>query len=145
MNRDTWKTIGAIVLIAAIVGLTFWYGNKQRSDQVKSDKAAQTQQQKTTASGSSSSTTSPSPAPTPSASQPSPAPQAAAPSPAPQSSSNASHPAPAPQTPAPAPQPASTPQTGADTAVIIPIAAVALAYGVKRASDRSLARAQRMI
>ena len=33
MNKDLLKTVGAIVLILAIVGGTFWYGSQQRSEQ----------------------------------------------------------------------------------------------------------------
>lgn len=109
MNRDSLKTVGAIVLIAAIVGLTFWYGNKQRTDQVKNDKAQQTQTQK---SSSQTSTQSTKPAP-----------------------------APAPVATTPPPAPATTPQTGAETAVIIPLGALVAAIAVKRASDRTLKRA----
>ena len=109
MNRDSLKTVGAIVLIALIVGLTFWYGNKQRTDQVKNDQAQQTQSQKSTTQSSSEKT--------------------------------AATPSPAPQTPAPAPAPASTPQTGADTMIIIPLGALVAAVAVKRASNKSLKQA----
>lgn len=43
MNRDALKTLGAIILIAGIVGATFWYGNRQRQQQVKQDQATKQQ------------------------------------------------------------------------------------------------------
>lgn len=70
MNRDTLKTVGAIVLIALIVGLTFWYGNKQRTDQVKNDKAQQTQTAQKSTSQSSTQKTTPAPTPQPAAPAP---------------------------------------------------------------------------
>ena len=44
MNRDLLKTIGGILIIAAIVVATFLYGNQQRQEQVRRDQALQEQQ-----------------------------------------------------------------------------------------------------
>ena len=44
MNKDLLKTIGGILIIAAIVVATFLYGNQQRQEQVRRDQAVQEQQ-----------------------------------------------------------------------------------------------------
>ena len=47
MNKDLIKTIGGILIIAAIVVATFLYGNQQRQEQVRRDQALQEQQKQT--------------------------------------------------------------------------------------------------
>ncbi len=81
MRRDTLKTFGAILLILIIVGVTFWYGNRQRQAQVKSDQATQ-QVKKSTAS-----TQVAKPAPAPATTAPAPA-AAPAPTSTPQTGSS---------------------------------------------------------
>lgn len=44
MKRDTVKTIIGLVIIAAIVAATFWYGNAQRQAQLRRDSDAKKQQ-----------------------------------------------------------------------------------------------------
>ncbi len=133
MRRDTLKTFGAILLILIIVGVTFWYGNRQRQAQVKSDQQAAQQAKKPAPVAQSNK-----PVP-PAAKTPTPAPAAAKPT-APAPVAKAA-PTPAPTTtPTATPSPNSTPQTGSDLAYLVPVAALAVGYQVKRASARVLKR-----
>lgn len=116
VRRDTLKTFGAILLILVIVGVTFWYGNRQRQEQVKKDqKAAQVQTKKSSTS-------------TVQSTKPSPAPAKSTPSPAPVSPAIVT------------PTPSSTPQTGSELAYLLPLGAVIVGYQVQKASKRSLKR-----
>jgi cytoskeletal protein RodZ len=119
MNREALKTVGAVILIVGIVGTTFWYGNKQRHEQVKSDQTTQQQQNQQS---SSSGTAQPTPAPAP------------APAPAAGTSVSAT-------VAGPAPQPTTIPETGSGFEVILPIGALVAVVAAKRASDKSLKRA----
>lgn len=127
MRRDSLKTFGAIVLILIIVGVTFWYGNRQRQAQVKGDQQSAQQQAKKPATNT---TQVVKPTSTPVAkANPEPTPVA--------KSSAAPTPAPAVTTPAPA----ATPQTGGSLEIILPLAALAVAFRVKRSSVQMLKRA----
>lgn len=151
MRRDTIKTVGAILLIVAIVGITFWYGNRQRQQQIKHDQQVAAQSNQTiksssTTSKSSTATTkstasttpkaNPTPAPSPKVAY---TPPTASPTPAPAAGTVT------PQSTNPSAQPTSIPQTGGELGFIVPVAALVIGYQVKRASDRSLRRAQMSI
>ncbi len=122
MRRDTLKTFGAIVLILIIVGVTFWYGNRQRQAQVKKDQLAAEVQTKKSSTSATEGTKSPA--------------KSVAPAPA----------SPSKTTPAPVsptvvtPAPTATPQTGGELAFAIPLGAIVLGYQLKKASERSLKR-----
>jgi hypothetical protein len=111
MRRDSLKTLGAILLILIIVGVTFWYGNKQRQAQVKSDQQASQQQAKKA-----SQSTKPDPAPAPVA------------------------PATPPVVSTVSPAPTATPQTGSGIEVILPVVALIGGFQLKRASAKALKR-----
>lgn len=123
MNRDGLKTTGAIVLIIAIVGATFWYGNRQRQTQIKHDQQVQDQAKKSSSTSSSATTTgSNAPTPAPASKNPTPTPPA----------SSSTNPAPTPQT---------TPQTGGEIAYLLPVGALILGYRYKRNSQENLKKA----